>query len=239
MGKGEEAPHWLFFDEWMNSFSSEIPDEEAGYLIKAVVKAVKGEPLGNRLLDNIAKNWAEHINAGRKSYIEKKKSDSDHAKMMANHRWHKGNTDSIPEHTNSMPENADSIPEQCLGNAKYKNKNSNTISSNEDIHLKEKSLSSDKDKKKTPSRFSPPTLDEIADYCAQENLNVDPEKFYYHYEANGWMAGRVKMKSWKATAQKWSRENSNKGYNHQPIQIETPIPEEEDEILKLFRGGGS
>lgn len=231
MSRNEEVPHWLFFDEWMNSFSNDVPDEEAGYLIKAVVKAVKGEPLGNRLLDNIAKNWAEHIIAGRNSYMEKKKNDSDHAKMMANSRWHKGNADSIPEHTESIQQNADSIPTECLGNAKYKNTNKNT-------YIKEESFSIEKDKKKTSPRFVPPTLDEIAEYCAEKGYNIDPERFFNYYESNGWMVGKTKMTKWKNALANWVKTEKEKGYNHQPIKVEGPPLPPEGDIMRFFNGGG-
>ena len=64
------------------------------------------------------------------------------------------------------------------------------------------------------TRFTPPTLDELIGYFA-EKLNDEPkarseaEDFLNHYEANGWMVGRVKMKDWKASVRNWIK-NGNK-----------------------------
>lgn len=60
--------------------------------------------------------------------------------------------------------------------------------------------------------FTPPTLEQVEQFCKENNLRVNAQKFFYHYESNGWMAGRVKMKSWEATLQKWNNseyDNSN------------------------------
>jgi hypothetical protein len=48
---------------------------------------------------------------------------------------------------------------------------------------------------------------------------VDAERFVDHYESNGWMVGRTKMKDWKAAVRNWSRkEKTNNGKNEsQPI----------------------
>ena len=46
---------------------------------------------------------------------------------------------------------------------------------------------------KPPRRFAKPTLDDVKAYCQERNNNVDAEKWYNHYEANGWRCGRSKM----------------------------------------------
>jgi len=57
-------------------------------------------------------------------------------------------------------------------------------------------------KKRNP-RFSPPTIDEVKAYCRERNKGVDPERWYNHYTANGWMVGKNKMKDWKAAVRTW------------------------------------
>ena len=64
---------------------------------------------------------------------------------------------------------------------------------------REEEIERDKESsKKRNQRFSPPTLDEVKAYCQERNKGVDPERWYNHYTANGWMVGRNKMKDWKA-----------------------------------------
>jgi hypothetical protein len=62
-----------------------------------------------------------------------------------------------------------------------------------------------KKKKKSVPRgtFHPPSLDELKAFIQEKGYSVNPEKWMAHYEANGWMVGRNKMKSWKATVTKW------------------------------------
>lgn len=67
------------------------------------------------------------------------------------------------------------------------------------------------------TRFVPPTVDEIKDYCLERNNNVDAEKFYDFYQAKGWMVGKNKMKDWKAAVRTWEKGNSKSG--NQPRDI--------------------
>lgn len=59
---------------------------------------------------------------------------------------------------------------------------------------------------KKPAFFSPPTIDEIQEYCRSRNNNVDPEQFYDFYESKGWMIGKNRMKDWKAAVRTWERD---------------------------------
>ncbi len=63
-------------------------------------------------------------------------------------------------------------------------------------------------------KFSPPVLQEITNYCLERKNTIDPETFFNHYESNGWMIGKVKMKNWQAAIRTWERnENKIKKYN--------------------------
>lgn len=55
------------------------------------------------------------------------------------------------------------------------------------------------------SRFVRPTLEEIAEYCAERNSNVDPQAFFDFYESKGWRVGNQPMKDWKASVRTWER----------------------------------
>ena len=66
-----------------------------------------------------------------------------------------------------------------------------------------------KGKKETKpvSRFAPPSIDEVKAYCLERNNSIDAETFIAHYEANGWMRGKAKIKSWKACIITWEKRN--------------------------------
>jgi len=59
--------------------------------------------------------------------------------------------------------------------------------------------------KKATTKFIKPSAEEIKAYCSEKKINIDENNFLDHYESNGWMVGKVKMKDWKATARKWGR----------------------------------
>ena len=65
-------------------------------------------------------------------------------------------------------------------------------------------------------RFTPPSLDEVADYCRQRNNNVDPQGFIAFYESKGWMIGKNKMKDWKSAVITWEKRNEANKRNGKP-----------------------
>lgn len=52
-------------------------------------------------------------------------------------------------------------------------------------------------------RFSPPSLEEVADYCRERNNSIDPQRFINHYTSNGWRVGKTKMCDWQAAVRTW------------------------------------
>ena len=58
---------------------------------------------------------------------------------------------------------------------------------------------------KPSKRFTPPTLDEVRDYCYDRGNGVDPQRFVDYYTSNGWMVGKNKMKDWKAAVRTWEQ----------------------------------
>ena len=59
------------------------------------------------------------------------------------------------------------------------------------------------DKPQRAKRFTPPTLEELTEYCKEKNLNIDPQRFIDFYSSKGWYVGKNKMKDWKAAARGW------------------------------------
>lgn len=64
---------------------------------------------------------------------------------------------------------------------------------------------------KTLKRFIPPTVAEVADYCKERSNSVNPNHFVDHYEANGWMRGKTKVKCWKACVRTWEKNSKSEG----------------------------
>ena len=55
------------------------------------------------------------------------------------------------------------------------------------------------------TKFIPPSVEEVADYCFERGNTVNPETFVDFYSAKGWMLGKNKMKDWKAAVRTWER----------------------------------
>lgn len=53
--------------------------------------------------------------------------------------------------------------------------------------------------------FIPPTTEEVIQYCTERNNGIDPGTFIDHYEANGWMRGKNKIKDWRACVRTWEK----------------------------------
>jgi len=55
----------------------------------------------------------------------------------------------------------------------------------------------------------PPLLKDVIDYCSERDNGIDPHKFYEYYRRKKWTvktsAGRVPMKSWKASVHTWEK----------------------------------
>lgn len=89
-------------------------------------------------------------------------------------------------------------------------------------------------KGKKTVRFVKPTVEEIADYCAERKNGIDPQRFFDYYESNGWMVGKTHMKDWKAAVRNWegrgNEHRSQNGYNAR--QESTP-----DRIARMIKEG--
>ena len=70
-------------------------------------------------------------------------------------------------------------------------------------------------KTNTKKTFNKPTLEELKEYCRQQNLTIDCEYFFDYYESNGWKVSNTPMKDWKATIRNWARrEKQYKGVSN-------------------------
>ena len=69
--------------------------------------------------------------------------------------------------------------------------------------------------------FTPPTVEEIKEYCLLRDNKIDAEHFYDFYQSKGWMIGKNKMKDFKAAVRTWEKLNNTKqnndGTRQQPL----------------------
>lgn len=88
----------------------------------------------------------------------------------------------------------------------------------------EKEKASEGNKGKS-SRFTPPSLDEVRDYIKMKDLkHVDAKTFISYYESVGWMVGKKKMVSWKASLSGWDARHTSEDVRAAVGRSE-PIPD--------------
>ena len=79
------------------------------------------------------------------------------------------------------------------------------------------------------TRFVPPTVDEVREYCDERGNDVNPQHFFDYYSMRGWKVGKsnTPMKDWKAAVRTW--ENNSYG---------KPVNRSGNEFLDLFNSMG-
>lgn len=113
------------------------------------------------------------------------------------------------------------------------------VNENKDIN-EDKSIS--KNNKKGVSKFTKPTIEEIKNYCAERQNQVDPELFFDHYESNGWkVGGRSAMKDWKASVRTWERNDLSKSGKSKPdkYKIDETAFEKRKKLRREKYGSGN
>lgn len=173
--------------------------ESEGYITREPLRDDDGKMKGWHY-----KLWSEPVKKDDRTCAGKKK-DSD----LTNNRL-----DGSP----SCPKTDKSVEGQ--DNSIY----TNSISTNNtdlDNKQTEKELFNNNSKKR--GVFVKPTIQEVADYIREKNLHFSAELFYEHYESNGWMVGKNKMKDWQACCRYWEQVRKSKRGEEEK---EEEIPEE-------------
>ena len=69
--------------------------------------------------------------------------------------------------------------------------------------------------KRENKQFTPPSLEDVAEYCKERNNNIDAMQFIDYYSARGWRFNNGgKMKDWRATVRTWERRNYSNNSEH-------------------------
>ena len=67
----------------------------------------------------------------------------------------------------------------------------------------------DKKREEKTRRFTPPSLEEVKEYCQERQNSVNPQAFIDFYKSKGWKIGKETMQDWKAAIRTWeSREST-------------------------------
>lgn len=67
---------------------------------------------------------------------------------------------------------------------------------------------------RTAKRFTPPTVDEVRQYCKERGNNIDPEYFVAYNENREWkLSNGRKMKDWKLAIVTWEKNGFSRSSN--------------------------
>ena len=91
-----------------------------------------------------------------------------------------------------IPKNVNIVSENVCRNAENVYRNGQS-----------KGKESKENKNKKSVRSAPPSVKEVAAYCAERKNGIDAEAFVAFYESKDWMVGKNEMKDWKAAVRTW------------------------------------
>lgn len=106
----------------------------------------------------------------------------------------------------------------------------------------EKSKEEIRNKESPQAAFVPPTVDEVALYCAERNNKVDSQNFVDFYESKGWMIGKNKMKDWRSCVRTWEKSDANRssgtnGHSRERTRLEGSLGAIADWMRDSDEGG--
>lgn len=186
---------FVIYENWAILLQG-LPDKEAGELIKAICSFQLGkEPaIESQTVKAMYSMIRPKMEEDVASYEETVKKRSEAGKAGAKKRWNDDSKTWQSIANDSKCYSDDSKTWQSIADTDTDN-DTDTVNNN---ILRE----SVKEKRQ---HFTPPTREEIAEYCRVQELTVDADRFVDYYTSNDWMVGKNKMKDWKAACRNWSR----------------------------------
>lgn len=177
-----------------------LTDEQSGKLFKAIRNYVKNGSLPEDQMIRIAfSNIKDYLDKDGKIYEERCKRGRENGKFGGRPRKEK-ETDK----TNiglQKPKETQQTNIRYVSESDSESESDSVSESVSDVCI------ADKPQKKRASRFTPPSIEEVREYCNERENGIDPERFVNFYESKGWLIGKNKMKDWKAAVRNWERIN--------------------------------
>lgn len=121
-----------------------------------------------------------------------------------NKRYENGKKGGRPITKQEPNNNQDVTKKKPSNNQDVTNPQPNVYVNVNDNDIKKKDTNVSKEK---ASRFKPPTVTEVENYCREKEYRIDCERFVDFYRSKDWMVGKNKMKDWRAAVRNWARGN--------------------------------
>ena len=199
----EKKAAWFRMCLHQRSLMEAVPDETLGRAMKAVMLYFdEGEtkdlqPLENAVFQAL-KPWVDMATEDYKQSIENGKKA---AKKKAEA------TLSPPDTPSKEPTHKEKEEEQDKEQEEEQEKE-------KEVREKEKEEESVVSPSACPTartRFVPPDVSMVRDYCRQQGYEMDAQRFVDYYTSVGWKVGKSPMKDWKAAVRNWHRKEEPRG----------------------------
>ena len=93
--------------------------------------------------------------------------------------------------------------------------------------------------RKRLSKFEPPEVSEVQEYCREKGYNIDVNQFVDYYSAQGWyLSNGRKMVDWKAAVRRWASNNNSSGYGNAKTTWNRKETKKSDLDYFLSQAGG-
>ncbi len=212
-----EMKSFIMFCDRLNELEM-LTDEQAGRLMKALFKYVSAgevipaqEDVAVKLLFSVMKSSIDENNAKYDRRCEKNRQIAIEREQRKREQSQIAEHERAPINTKSTYTYTDT----------YTKTNTYTDTYTDNNILTDIIKCGSNEPHSQPKRFIKPSLEEVEKYCKERNNNINPKRFYDHYESNGWKVGKNPMKDWKATVRKWeSNEYSNSKTDETESQID-------------------
>ena len=70
-----------------------------------------------------------------------------------------------------------------------------------------------RENKSKKTRFIPPSVDEVREYCDERGNDIDAQHFVDYYTARGWRLKNTPVKDWKACVRTWEKNSYGQPIN--------------------------
>lgn len=186
----------LFADDLIAA--EELTYEEKGRLFEAVILyASTGEKPNLPGNERFVFPWMKaRIDREREGIEERKEV----RKKAAQSRWNKPEEDA--EECKIMQSDAnDASASICIQDNANDAIKKEERKKNKEERIKKKEES---ESKRACARFTPPTEEEVENYCQAQGLHVNAQRFVTFYASKGWKVGKESMKDWQAAVRGWA-----------------------------------
>lgn len=185
----------LFLD-WARSTDG-LSEAEKGRLVDAMVAYANGE------------DWQNLVRGNEKFVLNVFRGQIDRHMEMLKTNATNGKRGGRPKKTGGFEVETGGFETETGGFDEKANKSKSKSKSNSNSKSEEDMCA--QSAPRASRRFTPPTVAEVAAYCAEKGYAIDAERFVTYYGVNGWKQGKGKpIVDWKAAVRYWTMNGYSK-----------------------------